>query len=98
MIDVANEHLLTLSQAARRIPGRGGRKRIHPSCLYRWAREGVHGAVLETCVVGGTQFTSEEALQRFSEYLTAARLGPVARGPTAKRVATARKELHGHGF
>jgi hypothetical protein len=70
MIDLSCETLLTLSQAARlRPPSRGGRP-THPSTLYRWISRGLRGHKLEGIRLGGTTYTSREALQRFGERLT----------------------------
>lgn len=55
-----NEDLISLSQAARELPGRP-----HLSTIWRWTTRGVRGVVLETLVVAGRRFTSHEALQRF---------------------------------
>jgi hypothetical protein len=75
MIDIATESLLTLSQAARVRPlGRRGRP-THHSTVYRWISRGVRGCKLEAIRLGGTLYTSREALQRFGEALTAQTTG-----------------------
>ena len=66
-IDLHRERLLTLEQAARSLPGN-----VAPSTLWRWHRHGVKGCRLDTILVGGKRFTSAEAIQRFSEAVTAA--------------------------
>lgn len=60
MIDPAIEEMIPFQQASRRIPG-------NPSlcALHRWRLNGVRGARLETLLVGGTRFTSSEAISRF---------------------------------
>jgi hypothetical protein len=71
MIDLRCETLLTMAQAARiRPPGRGG-KPTHPATVYRWVARGLRGHRLESIRLGGTLYTSREALQRFAEALTA---------------------------
>lgn len=70
MISIASEEILTLSQAAKRLPRRRRGQQPHVATLYRWAQRGLNGAVLETLQVGGTLCTSSEALQRFFERLT----------------------------
>lgn len=65
MLSDLTEHMLTLTEAARHLPGRP-----HVSTLWRWYTRGVRGVRLETLVVGGRRYTSREALQRFSERLT----------------------------
>lgn len=61
MIDPSNEKLIPFQKAPEHIPG--GRKSI--CCLHRWRLNGVRGAKLETLLVGGTRFTSVEAIARF---------------------------------
>lgn len=60
MIDPSAETLIRFQEAGRRIPG-------NPSvcALHRWRISGVRGAKLETLLVGGTRFTSVEAIARF---------------------------------
>ena len=58
-IDLENERVLSLAQAARRLPHVRGEKTPHPSTLYRWATEGRKsrsGRIvrLEIVRVGGT--------------------------------------------
>ncbi len=65
MIDVSTEQLVSLSEAARMLPGRRCGKRPHVSCLYRWTIGGCRGVVLESIQVGATRCTSREALGRF---------------------------------
>ncbi|NLF68882.1 MAG: DUF1580 domain-containing protein [Candidatus Anammoximicrobium sp.] len=64
-IDLTRERLLNLICAAKSIP-------VAPSTIWRWHRHGVKGCRLDTILIGGKRFTSVEALQRFSEALTAA--------------------------
>ncbi len=66
-IDIRKEMLRTLAQAAHSLPGR-----VAPSTTWRWHRKGVRGIRLETVVIGGKRYTSEEALTRFAAALTAA--------------------------
>jgi hypothetical protein len=70
MIDLAAEHVLTLSQAAKHVPKRRG-KHAHSSTIYRWATGGCRGVKLEAVRIGGTICTSVEAVQRFIDRLTA---------------------------
>ena len=74
MIDISAEQLLTLPQAARVRPhGRLGRP-THPSTVYRWISRGARGGAgvvrLEGVRIGGSWYTSREALQRFADRLT----------------------------
>jgi len=89
MIDLTSEQLLTLSEAARLLPGR-----VHVSTLHRWRLRGVQGIHLDTAFVGGRRYTSREALARFSEAVTAARDGissPI-RSPASRERAIKRAE------
>jgi hypothetical protein len=79
VIDVAEENLIPLREAPRHIPPRPNGKRLHISAIYRWVQHGVRGVQLEAVSVGGTTYTSLEALQRFADRVTEARTG--LRGP-----------------
>jgi hypothetical protein len=60
MIDVTNETLIRFQEAGRFIPGEPT-----VSTLHRWRKSGVRGVKLETLLVGGTRFTSTQAIARF---------------------------------
>jgi hypothetical protein len=64
------ENLLSLSDAAKSLP-----RRPHISTLHRWRLRGVRGIKLETVLVGGARLTSQQALQRFCDRVTAAANG-----------------------
>jgi hypothetical protein len=64
-IDPISEQLLSLSQAAKRLPHLRKDRPIAPSTLWRWASAGLRGVKLETVKVGGATCTSVEALSRF---------------------------------
>lgn len=72
MIEISEEHLLSLREASRRLPSARSGKSVHVSTLYRWTTRGVRGVRLETVRIGGTVFTSQEALQRFAAKLSSA--------------------------
>lgn len=82
------ETLIRLAEVPNHLPKRRGRK-IHVASVYRWVKAGLSGVRLETVYVGGTQFTSEEALDRFTRQLTAVKTGVVTRPATGKRAAAA---------
>jgi hypothetical protein len=70
VIELQDEHLMTLAEAANLRPsGRNGRP-THVSTVYRWIAGGVRGVRLESIRLGGTLYTSREAVQRFAERLT----------------------------
>lgn len=71
---ILSETLLTLSQAARRLPNVRGSKPLSPATLFRWINVGLKsrsGEVvrLEAWLIGGTRCTSVEALERFFQRL-----------------------------
>jgi len=67
-IDLQEEEVLGLTDAARSMPRIGG-KRPHPSTLWRWIRQGVGGVHLEHIRLGHRVCTSREALARFTQAL-----------------------------
>jgi hypothetical protein len=67
MIDISNEHLIAVRDVPGRLPPRPTGRRIHISAVYRWIQRGIRGVRLEVTRVGGTAYTSEEALQRFAD-------------------------------
>jgi hypothetical protein len=87
---VYHERRLTLSQAARHL-------NLHVSTVWRWQLRGVRGVRLETILLGGTRYTSHEALERFTTACTAAADGrvPAARTTTQRQrqIEQAEREL-----
>ena len=67
MIDLNQETPITLSKAARNVPGGS----VATSTVYRWHQKGVRGVRLETFLRGGTRMTTQEAIQRFFSRITA---------------------------
>lgn len=103
MIDVENEQVISLAEAARSLPARRAGKRVHVSCLFRWCSTGCRGIRLEYVQIGGTRCTSREALQRFFDKLTAASQGdhPAPTPPAKARreaVESARRRLARSGI
>ena len=77
-IDVFKEQVVSLADAAKRLPRIRSGKVIHVASLYRWISAGKHcpdGSIahLESIKIGGTICTSLEALQRFFDRLTGER-------------------------
>lgn len=69
-ISIATERVITLTEAAERLPCSRRGKKIHKSTLVRWAKRGCRGYRLEVVRVGSTLCTSAEALQRFLERIS----------------------------
>ena len=79
MIDLMSETVRTLADLSELVPSRGG-KTANPATLHRWATRGIAAPdgsriVLEAFFVGGRRYSSEEALERFIEAVTAAKEG-----------------------
>lgn len=70
MIDISQEELITLAEAAKRLPRRRAGRKVNVSTLHRWCTRGCQGVRLEFLKVGGTRCTSLPALQRFFDALT----------------------------
>ncbi len=101
-IDLENEHLLSMSQAAtflsKKLPGRRGGRPIHTSTLHRWTTRGLKGVRLEVMCAGGTRFTSIPAIERFfvrlgSDVARDTSSESIASSDRSRRIAQAEKEL-----
>jgi hypothetical protein len=77
VIDLKNETMLSLAEAAKRLPPHRLGRPVHSSCLFRWIFDGVklpsgERIRLEAIRLGGRWLTSVEALQKFAEAQTPA--------------------------
>jgi Protein of unknown function (DUF1580) len=106
MIDLANEELMSLSQAAKLLPGRTSDK-VSPSTVWRWITRGCtdkDGKVvkLEAVRVGAYFCTSRQSITRFIEAINGPCEGPapVIRAPTTRKKASeqAAAKLHAAGI
>jgi hypothetical protein len=92
MIDTEKEKLKSFATATKTIQGRP-----HISTLHRWREHGIQGIQLETVMIGGRRYTSDEALSRFFAAVTAAANGepPPVRTPGQRKrdIEKAEKEL-----
>ena len=82
MIDIVSENALPLAEVPEHCPRCRGRKKLHTSAVFRWAK-----GDLETIMIGGTRCTSLQALQRFFERRTAERDGATPTGATITRTS-----------
>lgn len=92
MIDLANEQVITFTEAARLMPPRRQGRRVHLATIWRWAQHGIRGIRLETICCGGTRMTSREALQRFCDALTAQDSPGAPPAPPTTRLSAARRK------
>jgi hypothetical protein len=65
--DAVEEHVLTFTELARRIPRRRNNRPTHVSTLHRWRQVGIRGVRLSATKHGGIWMTSLEAYQRFTQ-------------------------------
>jgi hypothetical protein len=86
-----DEAIVTLTGATQLLPARRRGKKVHVSCLYRWATTGIRGVRLETLQVGGTLCTSKQALERFFARL--ARRDPTGTETTPEIPAHRQREI-----
>lgn len=87
-IDIQSESLVSIKETPARLPSRP-----HVATVWRWIQRGCRGVKLETVLVGGRRFTSEESIQRFVEATTAAANGEAANHvPTRRRRAVEQAE------
>jgi hypothetical protein len=89
MIDLMTDQLIVLSDVPSILPLKRGVP-VNQTTVYRWARVGHQGVLLETIRVGGTTYTSAEALQRFAE--AQSRPSTPKPAPQAPRAAQGRSE------
>ena len=66
-IDLENDDVLSLSEAASRLPQLRSRGKVHVSTLFRWAQRGAGGRKLQTWRLGGRRVTTLRALEAFIE-------------------------------
>ncbi len=70
---LAGETLVPLIRAGEHMPPSPSGRPKSQATLWRWARDGYRGVVLETLKVGSGTYTSVEAIRRFMVAVTAAR-------------------------
>lgn len=72
MIRTELEALVPLRTAGAFVPRPQGARAPHRATVQRWALHGVRGVRLEVVRIGGSVYTSREALSRFIERTNAA--------------------------
>lgn len=105
--------LIPLAEVPRILPPRAGGKRIHPSCVFRWASHGILGCRLRWISMGRCRVTRREWLEEFFSRVAAARddiRGDVAKigkercsqkpgsSPSGERTARTELALRRHGL
>ena len=74
MIDIVNEQMLPFSKIPAWCEQHLGNQ-VNRSTVHRWRTRGDRGRRLETILVGGRRYSSQEALLRFFDSTTAAEDG-----------------------
>jgi len=96
-MDVFSQPVITLTEAAKRLPGRP-----HVSTLHRWRKRGVGGVKLKTQKLGGRRVVAVSDLEEFIEAVTAAADGEPSPPRTAKKrqraIEAAERELDRAGI
>jgi len=85
MITLDEDKLIPLRDVPKLLPRRPNGKRLHISAVYRWAQRGLGGRQLETIKIGGTTYTSREALMRFGVQDGVAPTSPMSRAVSRSR-------------
>ena len=67
-----SENLLLFTKIPSHLEERTG-KRPHIASCHRWRTRGIGDIKLETILIGGTRYTSEQALERFFQDSTKAK-------------------------
>ena len=96
MINTSLEPTFPLAKAARKHASARGDGPLNPSTLHRWRFPGIGGIRLECIKIGGVWHTSEQALQRFFEKLTAAQERPGAQQPVPAERPAKRERAAGY--
>jgi hypothetical protein len=92
MIDTTAEKLITFLEAAEIVPSRHPGCKLSTTTVWRWAQRGVRNIKLESVYVGGSRYTTREALARFAEAITLARQGGTPAPPPAPVPAHRRRD------
>jgi len=87
--DLLSESRISMTELARKLD-------VTIPTIWRWRQRGVRGIKLETFMIGGRRYTTDEAHRRFVEAVTRAADGPqpstVARTNRQREVAIDRAE------
>lgn len=98
-IDPLSDELLTLPQAAALFPRRRAGSKVSTTTLWRWYKHGSRGVLLEVARVGGSVYTTRDAIREFVAARSAAGGSPVPQAPSpSKRSKRAMKQLEQLGL
>jgi hypothetical protein len=88
-VEILNEKLVSLTEARKHFPNRPDK-----ATVWRWYAKGLNGVSLETVVVGGRRFTSEEAIKRFIARRTETANAALGGADQSARARIERQESH----
>ena len=99
MIDPLADELISLVEAAALFPRRRGGSKVSTSTLWRWYTRGSRGVRLEVARVGGSVYTTRDAIRNFiaSRSLTGGAPVPQVPAPST-RSRRAMKQLERMGL
>jgi hypothetical protein len=99
MINPETETLILPKDVCRMFPGRSGNG-ISLSTVWRWMLQGRKRQKLDSLIVGGTRYTSKEAVQRFVAGLNGGQRGQSAqqRDDRTREARRVEHELAAEGF
>lgn len=93
-IDLFSEELITLTDVAKKLPGRDGRS-LHHSTLVRWARRGIAGERLPAVKIGGAFYTTLDRVNEFLNHVSHAERKRAADRVRKRYDAVTRAETYG---
>ena len=97
-IDLTTETPITLAEAARSLPGGP----VHVSTIHRWRMKGCRGVRLGSFLRGGIRHTTNAAIARFFDAVTAAADGEATPVRSSKQrdnaICAAERELESAGI
>lgn len=92
MIDVTGENLIPIREVPGLLPPRPTGRRVHVSTVFRWIGRGVRGVRLDAVRIGGTTYTSAEAIQAFAQHLSRADRSPSPSVVRKRQIDRAKRE------
>jgi len=95
-IDHQNEQVISIADAAQRLPGRPSVRTV-----WRWLDRGCRKTQLESILIGGRRYTSVEAVDRFLTAINEPDVKRASPATTAKRqraIDQAERELQEAGL
>jgi hypothetical protein len=69
-IDLEIEQLIPIGEVPRLIPSSRLGKKLNVVTVYRWVLHGSRGRRLDSVLIGGSRYTSREAVARFAQDLS----------------------------